>query len=106
MSDLPGMGGGMAQAMQDPAHQKQMKRMVAIIDSMTPLERRKPEVINGSRKRRVAMGSGTQIQDVNRLLKQHVQMERMMKKMSKGGMSKMLRGMKGRLPPGGMPFQG
>jgi signal recognition particle subunit SRP54 len=98
---LPGMGAGVAQAMQNPAHSKQMKRMVAIIDSMTPLERRKPEVINGSRKRRVAQGSGTQIQDVNRLLKQHKQMQRMMKKMgSKGGMANMMRGMKGRLPPG------
>ena len=98
---LPGMGAGVAQAMQNPAHTKQMKRMVAIIDSMTPLERRKPEVINGSRKRRVAVGSGTQIQDVNRLLKQHKQMQRMMKKMgSKGGMANMMRGMKGRLPPG------
>jgi signal recognition particle subunit SRP54 len=101
---LPGMGSGVAQAMQNPAHSRQMKSMVAIIDSMTPLERRKPEVINGSRKRRVAQGSGTQIQDVNRLLKQHKQMQRMMKKMgSKGGMANMLRGMKGRLPPG-MPF--
>ena len=98
---LPGMGAGVSQAMQNPAHTKQMKRMVAIIDSMTPLERRKPEVINGSRKRRVAQGSGTQIQDVNRLLKQHKQMQRMMKKMgSKGGMANMMRGMKGRLPPG------
>jgi len=98
---LPGMGAGVAQAMQNPAHTKQMKRMVAIIDSMTPLERRKPEVINGSRKRRVALGSGTQIQDINRLLKQHKQMQRMMKKMgSKGGMANMMRGMKGRLPPG------
>jgi signal recognition particle subunit SRP54 len=101
---LPGMGSGVAQAMQNPAHTRQMKSMVAIIDSMTPLERRKPEVINGSRKRRVAQGSGTQIQDVNRLLKQHKQMQRMMKKMgSKGGMTNMLRGLKGRLPPG-MPF--
>ena len=98
---LPGMGSGVAQAMQNPAHSRQMKSMVAIIDSMTPLERRKPEVINGSRKRRVAQGSGTQIQDVNRLLKQHKQMQRMMKKMgSKGGMANMMRGMKGKLPPG------
>ena len=98
---LPGMGAGVSQAMQNPAHTKQMKRMVAIIDSMTPQERRKPEVINGSRKRRVAQGSGTQIQDVNRLLKQHKQMQKMMKKMgSKGGMAKMMRGMKGNLPPG------
>ena len=95
------MGSGVAQAMQNPAHSKQMKRMVAIIDSMTPLERRRPEVINGSRKRRVAQGSGTQIQDVNRLLKQHKQMQRMMKKMgSKGGMANMMRGLKGKLPPG------
>ncbi len=98
---LPGMGSGVAQAMQNPAHAKQMKRMVAIIDSMTPKERRRPEVINGSRKRRMAQGSGTQIQDVNRLLKQHKQMQRMMKKMgSKGGMANMMRGMKGNLPPG------
>ena len=101
---LPGMGAGMAQAMQNPAHTKQMKRMVAIIDSMTPKERRRPELINGSRKRRMAMGSGTQIQDVNRLLKQHKQMQKMMKKMgSKGGMANMMRGLKGKMPPG-MPF--
>ena len=102
---LPGMGAGVSQAMQNPQHTRQMKRMVAVIDSMTPMERRRPEVINGSRKRRVAQGSGTQIQDINRLLKQHKQMQRMMKKMgSKGGMANMMRGMKGRLPPGGMPF--
>ncbi len=101
---LPGMGSGMSQAMQNPAHTRQMKRMVAIIDSMTPQERRRPEIINGSRKRRVAGGSGTQIQDVNRLLKQHKQMQRMMKKMgSKGGMANMMRGLKGKMPPG-MPF--
>ena len=101
---LPGMG-GMAQAMQNPQHSKQMKRMVAIIDSMTPQERRKPELINGSRKRRVAQGSGTQIQDVNRLLKQHKQMQRMMKKMKgKGGMANMMRGLKGQMPPGMPPF--
>ena len=101
---LPGMGAGVAQAMQNPAHTKQMKRMVAIIDSMTPKERRKPELINGSRKRRMAQGSGTQIQDVNRLLKQHKQMQKMMKKMgSKGGMANMMRGLKGKMPPG-MPF--
>jgi signal recognition particle subunit SRP54 len=101
MDKLPGMGAGVSKAMQSPAHTKQMKRMVAIIDSMTPQERRKPEVINGSRKRRVAVGSGTQIQDVNRLLKQHKQMQKMMKKMgSKGGMANMMRGLKGNLPPG------
>ncbi len=101
---LPGMGAGVSQAMQNPAHGKQMKRMVAIIDSMTRQERRRPEVINGSRKRRMAQGSGTQIQDVNRLLKQHKQMQKMMKKMGKkGGMANMMRGLKGKMPPG-MPF--
>ena len=101
---LPGVGAGVSQAMQDPAQARQMKRMVAIINSMTPLERRKPELINGSRKRRVAGGSGTQIQDVNRLLKQHKQMQKMMKKMGgKGGMTNMMRGLKGKMPSG-MPF--
>ena len=66
---------------------------------MTPGERRFPKTINGSRKKRIAKGAGLQIQDVNRLLKQHLQMEKMMKKMSKGGMKKMMRG----VPPGGMP---
>ncbi len=101
---LPGMGGKISQQLQNPEHTKQMKRMVAIIDSMTPLERRKPEIINGSRKRRVANGSGTQIQDVNRLLKQHKQMQKMMKKMgNKGAMRGMMSAMKGKMPPG-MPF--
>ena len=104
MDKLPGMGAGVTKAMQDPAQSRQMKRMVAIINSMTPQERRKPEVINGSRKRRVASGSGTQIQDVNRLLKQHKQMQKMMKKMGgKGGMANMMRGLQGKSPPG-MPF--
>jgi signal recognition particle subunit SRP54 len=68
---------------------------------MTPGERRFPKIINGSRKKRIAAGCGLQIQDVNRLLKQHTQMEKMMKRMSKGGMKKMLRGMPGGgLPPG------
>jgi signal recognition particle subunit SRP54 len=101
---LPGVGGNISAQLQNPEHTKQMKRMVAIIDSMTPQERRKPEIINGSRKRRVANGSGTQIQDVNRLLKQHKQMQKMMKKMgNKGAMRGMMQSMKGKMPPG-MPF--
>ena len=69
---------------------------------MTPAERRNPDVINGSRKRRITLGSGTQIQDLNRLLKQHKQMQKMMKKAGKkGGMEKMMRGMGGMMPPGG-----
>ena len=78
--------------------------MEAIINSMTPAERRDPELISGSRKRRIAMGSGTQVQDIGRLIKQHKQMQKMMKKFSaKGGMAKMMRGMGGMLPGGGMP---
>ena len=75
--------------------------MEAIINSMTPAERARPDIIKGSRKRRIATGSGTQIQDVNRLLKQFTQMQKMMKKMSGGGMKKMMRQMKGMTPPGG-----
>ncbi|MDF1678273.1 MAG: signal recognition particle protein, partial [Legionellaceae bacterium] len=77
---------------------------VAIINSMTPKERRIPKIIVGSRKRRIAMGSGTQIQDVNRLLKQFEQMQKMMRKMKKpGAMKQMMRGMGGM---GGMPNMG
>ena len=67
---------------------------------MTPQERRFPDVIKGSRKKRIAAGSGMQVQDVNRLLKQFTQMQKMMKKMKGGGMAKMMRGLKGQLPPG------
>jgi len=80
---------------------KDVTRMEAIINSMTPHERRFPVIIKGSRKRRIANGSGTQIQDVNRLLKQFTQMQKMVKQFSKkGGMSGMMRQMKNRLPPG------
>ena len=99
MDKLPGMG-QMAQAVEDGAGDKQVARMVAIINSMTPQERRFPAVIKGSRKKRIAMGSGLQIQDVNRLLKQHRQMSKMMKKFKGGGLKKMMRGMKGQMPPG------
>ena len=78
--------------------------MEAIINSMTPNERANPDIMNGSRKKRIAAGSGTQIQDINRLIKQHKQMSKMMKKVTKkGGMSKLMRGMsamKGQLPGG------
>ncbi|MGL4466889.1 MAG: signal recognition particle protein, partial [Plesiomonas shigelloides] len=75
-------------------------KMEAMINSMTRAERRNPELIKGGRKRRIAMGAGVQVQDVNRLLKQFTEMQRMMKKMRKGGMAKMMRGMKGMMPPG------
>ncbi|MGY8878604.1 MAG: signal recognition particle protein, partial [Pseudoalteromonas sp.] len=74
-----------------------------IISSMTKKERARPEIIKGSRKKRIAAGSGTQVQEINKLLKQFTQMQKMMKKMKgKGGMTKMMRGMKGMLPPGMM----
>ncbi|QLK87076.1 signal recognition particle protein [Arsenophonus endosymbiont of Aphis craccivora] len=79
---------------------KVLVRMEAIISSMTTKERQKPEIIKGSRRRRIAAGSGTQVQDVNRLLKQFDDMQRMMKKIKKGGLAKMMRGMKGMMPPG------
>ena len=102
MDKLPGMG-NMAGAAQN-IDESQFKRQEAIICSMTMKERRHPAIIKGSRKKRIAAGSGTQVQDVNRLLKQFTQMQKMMKKMSgKGGMAKMMRGMKGKMPPG-MPF--
>ncbi|MCL4104061.1 UNVERIFIED_CONTAM: hypothetical protein GTU68_034923 [Idotea baltica] len=110
LDKLPGMG-NMAQMAQKNVDTKMFSRMEAMINSMTPKERRSPELIVGSRKRRITMGSGTQVQDLNRLLKQHKQMQKMMKKMKGGGMEKMMRGMGGMMPPGGgaggpggMPF--
>ena len=91
LEKLPGMNQlpPAAQAGLDPGR---MRRMEAIIDSMTPQERRYPEILNGSRKRRISLGSGTRIQEVNRLLKEHRQMQRTMKKVTrKGGMQKMMR---------------
>ena len=104
MDKLPGMP-GMQQKIDMDKGNKEFIKLEAIISSMTTQERRKPDVINGSRKKRIAAGSGTQIQDVNRLLKQFTQMQKMMKKFSKkGGMKNFMRGMGGKLPPGGMPF--
>src|SRR5690625_3508640 len=100
MEKLPGMG-NMGQMVQQANMGNQFKVMETIINSMTPAERRNPESLNGSRKRRITQGSGTQIQDLNRLLKQYKQMAKMMKKMKGGGLQKMMRGMGGMLPGGG-----
>ncbi len=101
LDKLPMPGNINAAALKDGAGEQQMRRQIAIINSMTPAERRFPKTINGSRKKRIASGCGLQVQDVNRLLKQFTQMEKMMKKMSRGGMKKMMRGMpRGGLPPG------
>jgi len=106
LDKLPGMG-QMAEVAQSKNAEKEFGRLEAMINSMTPAERRKPEIITGSRKRRICAGSGTQVPDLNRLLKQHKQMQKMMKKMKNGGMQKMMRGMGGMFGggaggPGGM----
>jgi signal recognition particle subunit SRP54 len=107
LEKMPGMA-NLPEAVKAQADDKQVRKIIAIINSMTPQERRFPDTINGSRKRRIAIGSGNQIQDVNRLLKQFKQSQKMMKKMKGGGMAKMMRGLQGRFPggggfPGGMP---
>jgi signal recognition particle subunit SRP54 len=102
MDKLPGMG-QLPENVRNQVNDKDMHHMLAIIRSMTPKERRFPDIIKGARRRRIAAGSGTRVQDVNRLLKQFTQMQKMMKKMSKGGMKNMMRGMKGRMPQG-FPF--
>lgn len=99
MGKLPGMG-QIPDNVKSQMDDKVLVRMEAIINSMTLKERAKPEIIKGSRKRRIAQGCGMQVQDVNRLLKQFDDMQRMMKKMKKGGMAKMMRSMKGMMPPG------
>lgn len=97
MGKLPGMG-QIPDNVKSQMDDKVLVRMEAIINSMTMKERAKPEIIKGSRKRRIAAGCGMQVQDVNRLLKQFDDMQRMMKKMKKGGMAKMMRSMKGMMP--------
>ncbi|MBC7624637.1 MAG: signal recognition particle protein, partial [Aeromicrobium sp.] len=77
---------------------KQLRRTEGIINSMTPLERRKPDLLKASRKRRIAAGAGVTVQEVNRILTQFEQMQKMMKMMRGGGIAKMMRGMKGMMP--------
>ena len=99
---MPGMG-EIPDQVKNRVNDKQTVSMIAIINSMTQQERSFPDVIRGSRKKRIASGSGTQIQDINRMLKQFTQMQRMMKKFGKGGMKGMMRklsSLKGQMPPG------
>jgi len=103
MEKMPGLPAGrMPDAMGSQMGDQNVRRMIAVINSMTPQERQYPAVIKGSRKRRIASGSGTQVQEVNRLLKQFQQMQKMMKKMKKGGLKKIMRGMPGGF--GGFPM--
>jgi signal recognition particle subunit SRP54 len=100
LDKLPGMA-KVPQGVKSRMDDRELVRLEAIINSMTPRERRFPAVVKGSRKRRIAAGSGTQVQDVNRLLKQFTQMQKMMKRMQKkGGMARLMRGMGGGMPPG------
>lgn len=105
MSKLPGMN-QLPQNVKDQFNDRKLIEIEAIINSMTPRERRFPDIIRNSQKRRIALGSGTSIQAINQLLKQFIQMQKMMKKMSKkGGIMKLMRGMQGKFPfgGGGMP---
>jgi len=101
LDKLPAQMQANAAAAAGAANPQMLKRQMGIIDSMTPRERRRPEMIDGSRKRRIAAGAGVQLPEVNRLLKQFDQMQKTMKQLAKGGMLKnMMRGMGGRFPPG------
>jgi signal recognition particle subunit SRP54 len=102
LEKLPGMG-NMARLAEQNNIAAQFKTMTVIIDSMTRAERADPELLNGSRKRRITTGSGTSIQDLNRLLKQYKQMAKTMKKMKGKNLGRMLRGMEGMLSQGGGP---
>ncbi|MBL8505814.1 MAG: signal recognition particle protein [Methylobacillus glycogenes] len=101
MDKMPAQIAGMAGQVNSEQGDKALRRIEGIINSMTPLERRKPELIKATRKRRIAAGAGVQVQEVNRLLNQFEEVQKMMKMFSKGGMGKIMRAMQGRFP--GMP---
>jgi len=102
MDKLPAQFAQAAGQVAPGTEDKMIRRIEGIINSMTPQERAKPELIKASRKRRIATGAGVQVQEVNRLLNQFEQTQKMMKQFSKGGLSKLMRGMKGMLPGGGL----
>lgn len=102
MDKMPSQIAGMAAKVNPEEADKSLRRIEGIINSMTPLERRKPEIIKATRKKRIADGSGVQVQEVNRLLKQFEETQKMMKMFSKGGMAKMMRSM-GSLMGGKIP---
>ena len=104
MDKLPGLGQVPEHLKAQVSQSKEVPRMMAIIGSMTPKERRNPDLLNGSRRARIARGSGTTPADVNKLLKQYQQMEKMMGKLGRGGMKGMMRGLQGMM--GGMGGMG
>ncbi|WP_139556941.1 signal recognition particle protein [Methylotetracoccus oryzae] len=103
LDKLPGVA-GMPKEAKDKVNDKEMVQQLAIINSMTPQERQSPDIINPSRKRRISMGSGTDVADLNRLLKQHDQMQKVMKKFKKGNIANLLRGLKGQMGGHRPPF--
>lgn len=98
LEKMPGQLGQAAKTLQGKEAEKSINRITGIINSMTPRERKKPEIIKAGRKRRIAAGAGVSVQEVNKLLNQFEQTQKMMKQLSKGGISKMMRGMKGMMP--------
>ena len=98
MDKLPAQMSGMAGKINNDDGDKAIRRIEGIINSMTPLERHKPELIKATRKRRIAQGAGVQVQEVNRLLNQFEETQKMMKMFSKGGMGKLMRAMQGKFP--------
>ena len=106
MDKLPGLGNIPDHLKQQVSQGKEVPRMIAIISSMTKKERRNPNLLNGSRRARIAKGSGVTPADVNKLMKQYMQMEKMMGKMARGGMKGMMRGLQGMMGGmGRMPFR-
>jgi len=105
LDKLPGMA-NVPDKVKNQVNDKEFVRMEAMINSMTPKERRHPDLIKGSRKKRITLGSGTTVQDLNKLLKQFKQMQKMMKKMKGGKMARMMQGMAGKMPGGGFPGGG
>ena len=106
MEKLPGLGQVPEHLKQQVQQSREVPRMIAIIGSMTKKERRNPALLNGSRRARIAAGSGTHPSDVNKLIKQYQQMEKMMGKMARGGMKGMMRGLQGMMGGAGrMPFR-
>ena len=103
MDKLPSQLTAKAGSLDMDKAEKDIKRKEGIIQSMTPLERRKPELIKATRKKRIANGAGVHVQEVNRLLKEFEQMQDMMKKMKGGGLMKMMKRMGGMKGLGGMP---
>jgi signal recognition particle subunit SRP54 len=105
MDKLPGMA-NIPAPMKAQVDDKHTRHMIALINSMTPQERQFPDIIRGSRKKRIAQGSGLEVQAINRLLKQHAQMQKMMKKFGGGGMGKMMKQLnrlQGQIPAGMLP---